>query len=286
MLEARRGRRAAGRRHALRRHHRLPASRARCAERTTLPLSTPLRAVAARRTRLRAAAVATPGVLLRSRAHRADALRRRAPSRDGALQPDLRARASGWSFKRTDAAALCGAHHVDLSVGPESMHRDFEKLLAAPRSPRVKHAAAGRAPWQRALRAPARCTAKCGSTTAAARCTPPTAPTTARCPIGVVVPRDCRGRGRDGRRCCRAFGAPIARARRRHQPRGPVLQRGGGDRLLEVHATAIVELDPGRAARARPARHRARRPARRGRTAPPDLRRPTRQPTTAARSAA
>ena len=104
-------------------------------------------------------------------------------------------------------------------------------------------------------------------------------------PIGVVIPRDHRRRGRDGRGLPRARRAdPLAR--RRHQPGRAVLQRRRRDRLLEVPAR-VLEIDPDAAPRARRSRAcvlddlRARG---RARTTSPSA--PTRRPTTTARSAA
>ena len=80
-----------------------------------------------------------------------------------------------------------------------------------------------------------------------------------------------RGRGR-----ARARGLPQVRraghrARRRHQPRRAVLQCLGGHRLLEIHEP-YPRARPRRAHGLGGARLRARRPARRGGTAWPDLR--------------
>ena len=68
----RRRRRAAGRRHALRRHHRLPRASPRSARRTSSPLSAHCAPVAARaRSAARSRRAAPPGVLPRPRPHRA-----------------------------------------------------------------------------------------------------------------------------------------------------------------------------------------------------------------------
>ena len=80
-------------------------------------------------------------------------------------------------------------------------------------------------------------------------------------PIGVVVPRDDRRRGRrPSRSAARTARRPVAR--RRHQPRRAVLQRRGRDRLLEVHATRSSRSTRARASRASQPGVRARRPAR------------------------
>ena len=92
----RRGR-APGRRHALRRHHRLPAGRRRCARRFGWPLSAHCAPSLHVHAVLRRPAAAPPGVFPRPRPHRADAVRRDRRPDGGACGPTARGRASGWS---------------------------------------------------------------------------------------------------------------------------------------------------------------------------------------------
>ena len=79
------------------------------------------------------------------------------------------------------------------------------------------------------------CGARSASTTAAARSTPPTARTTARCRSASSIPRDVDDVVETVARLPRVRRA-AALARRRHQPRRAVLQRRGGHGLVEVHA--------------------------------------------------
>ena len=89
-------------------------------------------------------------------------------------------------------------------------------------------------------------------------------------PIGLVVPRDAEDVVAAVAACRRVRRAGAA-ARRRHEPRRPVLQRRGRPRLHEVH-----EPDPGDrsgpAVRARPAGRRPRHAAEPRREAPADIR--------------
>ena len=108
---------------------------------------------------------------------------------------------------------------------------------------------------ERALRS-RRGRARCASTPAAARSTPPTPRTTARCRSAWSCRATSRTWSRRGGLRAR-YGAPVAGARRRHQPRGPVLQRRRRDRLLEV-PEPHPRARPERAARAVAARAGAR----------------------------
>ena len=93
---------AAGRRHAMRRHHRVLADR-RAVRSASHRFIRPLRAGDAPPRRLRGAAAAPSRVVSRSRPDRAHAVRRRARRRDGAIEPDLGQPGHGLTFKRQDA---------------------------------------------------------------------------------------------------------------------------------------------------------------------------------------
>ena len=95
----------------------------------------------------------------------------------------------------------------------------------------------------------ARSTARCASTPARARSTRPTRRTTARCRSAWssrATTDDVVAHGRGLPRARRAD----PRARRRHEPRRPVLQRRGGHRLLEVHAPRSSSSTPSAGSRA------------------------------------
>ncbi len=96
------GRRAAGRRVALRRHHRLPA-RGHAVRRAPHRPLRPLRAVAAPACGLRGAAAAPSRMVPRPRADRAHAVRWRPRAQGGAIRPDLDRPGLGLEFRRQDA---------------------------------------------------------------------------------------------------------------------------------------------------------------------------------------
>ena len=99
-------------------------------------------------------------------------------------------------------------------------------------------------------------TARCASTPGRAAPTPRTRPTTGRCPIGVVVPRDVEA-AVAAVAVCRRHGAPLLSRGGGTSLAGAVHERGRGHRLVEV-------LQPARVGRRRTAhvrrraRHRAR----------------------------
>ncbi len=148
-------------------------------------------------------------------------------------------------------------HHT--ATNPQQRHRKEAQIPLF-----IDASALARAPAHR--RSPARC----GSTTAAGPCTPPTGPTIARCRSAswsrgasddVIATIDV----------CRQHGAPI-------------LSRGGGTSLTggccnvavvmdwSKYLNNVLWVDPGAEARAGAAGLRARQAPRRGREAQPDLR--------------
>ena len=218
----------AGRRHALRRDHRLPAGgRAvrgprRCRFRRTLRAALHLHAG------LRASRPAAHRIFPRSRPDRADAVRRRVRSRaTGALRPDLSRPGLGLELKRPRTPRAMRPERSDANQPDRT----------CPTAQADKTARSARP-----------CTARVGSrarsasTTAAARSMRPTPRTTGRCRSAW----SCRGRRRRGQRpsrLCREHGAPI-------------LSRGGGTslagqccnvavvhRLLASISTRVVEID-------------------------------------------
>ena len=169
---------------------------------------------------------------------------------DGALAPRPVAPGLGLEFKRrtphatpSEPADASTRSREDRRHDDLTGHRDGDEPPSSGTATEVADPlfidAAG--PGGRAARR--RSAARCGSTTAAGPCTPPTARTTARCrsaswsraTIEDVVATVA---------VCRAARRADPLARRRHQPRRPVLQRRRRDGLLQVPATSVLWIDP------------------------------------------
>ena len=196
---------------------------------------------------------APPGVVPRPRAHRAHVLRRlpRAGGRRAAARPvETRPRPRIQTRRRSEVR---GRMSVDAKKLARDLHGTVEGEVRFDAGTRALYTTDGSNYRQ--------------------------------VPIGVVIPKTIGRRRQDDRDLPRARRAG-ALARRRHEPRRPVLQRRRGDRLLEVPARHPRHRHRAEA-RARPAGHRARRASQRRprrSTASPSAR--IRPRTTTARSAA